>query len=115
MRSAKLTARRRQHLTSHDLTRELHAVAQAKDRHAEIKEFRIALRCPRLIHAHRSAGEDESLRPQLRYARRRNIVADDLREYVLLAHSPGDELGVLGAEVEDQDAFSLGKRRHDVP
>ena len=36
-----------------------------------------------------------------------DVVADDLAEDVQLADAPGDELAVLRAEVEDQDAFTF--------
>ena len=41
----------------------------------------------------------------------RQIVAHDLTEDVLLAHAPGDELAVLRAEVEDEDAFTFRRLR----
>ncbi len=46
---------------------------------------------------------------QLGDARCRQIMADELAEDVLLAAPPGDELAVLSAEVEDQDAFIFGQ------
>src|SRR5262249_22168310 len=64
------------------------------------------------IDTRRPTGEDEASRLQLGDARGRQIVAHDLAEDVLLAHAPGDELAVLRAEVEDQDAFTFGQRWH---
>src|SRR5262249_5286265 len=66
----------------------------------------------RFINAGRAAREDQAARPQLRDPRRRQIMADELAEDILLAHPPGNELAVLGAEVEDQDPFIFGQWRH---
>ena len=44
-----------------------------------------------------------------------DVVADDLTVDVLLANPPRDQLGILRAEVEDNDSFGLlgagGRRR----
>ena len=39
-------------------------------------------------------------------------VGDDLAVDVGLAHPPGDQLGVLGAEVDDEDGVELLGRSH---
>ena len=73
------------------------------------KSCRIAVRGAGVVDAGRAAGEDEAARLQLGDARGRQVVAHDLAEDVLLAHPPGDQLAVLRAEVEDQDAFRFGR------
>ena len=61
------------------------------------------------VDAGRAAGEDDAARLQLGDARGRQVVAHDLAEDVLFADAAGDELAVLRAEVEDQDAFTFGQ------
>ena len=91
---------------------ELHAVADAEDGDAEVEQGRVELRGVRLVHARRPAGEDDALRVELPDAIGREIAADDLTEDVQLPHPPGDELGELRAEVEDEDEFGLRNFPH---
>ena len=76
------------------------------------KSVGIAARRAGVVDAGRAAGEDEAARLQLGDALGRQVVAHDLAEDVLLADAPGDELAVLRAEVEDQDAFTFGTCCH---
>ena len=39
-------------------------------------------------------------------------MTDELAEHILFAHPPGNELTVLRAKIEDQDAFIFGQWRH---
>ena len=105
-------ARRRQHLGAEQVTGKLHAVADAQDGDAKIKESGVAMRGARRVNAGGSAGEDQALGMQFSDAGRRQVVAHDLAEDVLLAHPPGDQLGVLRAEVEDEDTFTFGLSWH---
>ena len=61
-----------------------------------------------LVHAARTAGEDQGQRVQLPDPLGRDVVADDPREGVPLADPPCDELDVLCSEVEDQDGSRRG-------
>ena len=54
--------RRRLHLAAEHLAGELHPVADAEDRNAEIEDAGIALRRTRLVDAGRPAGEDDAAR-----------------------------------------------------
>src|SRR5439155_19121820 len=100
MVTAEFTTGARFDFAAQDLTSQLHTVANSQCRDAEIKDGWIALGSTRLIHAGRAAGEDQTARAQLGDARGRQVVADDLAEDVLLAHPPGNQLAVLGAEIE---------------
>ncbi len=60
---------------------------------------------PWLVDAGRPAGEDDAPGSQLANALGRDVVPHDLAVDVLLAHAPGDQLGVLRAEIEDQHSF----------
>src|SRR5262249_19526824 len=77
-------------------------------RDAQLEDLRVAARRARLVDTGRTPGEDQPARGQLGHARRRQVVPHHLAEDVLLAHPPGDQLPVLRAEVQDQDAFTLG-------
>src|SRR5262249_35424533 len=80
---------------------------------------RIAFRGARLVHAHRPAGKDQAARLQLRDALGRQVMAYDLAKDVQFAHPPGDQLPVLSAEIEDQNALVahewLYRRSHLPP
>src|SRR5207244_3244656 len=88
--------------------------ADAQDRNIEVKQFRIAARSARLIDARRASGKNDARWLQGADALRRQVVADDLAKDIQLAHAPGDQLAVLRAEIEDQDAFSFRQRHHWV-
>src|SRR5262249_50082776 len=62
-----------------------------------------------IVDAGGAAGENQAARLQLGDALGRKIVADQLAEDVQLAHPASDELGVLRAEIQDQDALALGR------
>ena len=92
-------------LAAQDLAQQLHAVADAQHGNAQVEHFGVAPRGARFIHAGRPARQDDAARLMGPDAVRRDIVPDDLAEDVLLAHPPGDQLGVLRTEVQHQDAF----------
>ena len=108
---AVLAGRRALHLAAERLAGQLHAVADAQHGQAEAEDFRIALRRARLVDAGRPAGEDDALGGQLADPLGRDVVPDDLAVDVLLPHPPGDQLGVLRAEIQHQHLF-VGKLRH---
>ena len=91
-----------------DLGRELHAVADPQHRYAHPEKSRVAVRRPGLVDALRPAREDHRQRIQLADALGRDVVPDDPGERVPLADPPGDELDILGPEVEDQDGPRRG-------
>ena len=88
---------------AHRLADQLHAVADAQDRHAQLEDRRIAVRSAGLVNAGRAAGEDDRQRIELADSFRGDVVADDPREGMMLANPARDELDVLGAEIEDED------------
>src|SRR5262249_13433368 len=100
-------------LAAGEVIGELHAVADAEHGNAEVEDFRIAGRRPLLVDAGRPARQDDAARLQLAHPFGRDAGPHELAEDVLLAHPPGDELSVLRAEVEDQDALSVRNRTHD--
>ncbi|ENO87654.1 cytosine deaminase [Thauera linaloolentis 47Lol = DSM 12138] len=81
----------------------LHAVADAKHRHAELEH---RLRCaPVLGFVHRigTAGQDHALSTEAAHEFVRHVEGMKLAVHLLLAHTACNELGDLGAEVEDED------------
>ena len=87
------------------LADQLHAVANAQHRNAELKQFRIAMRRARFIHAGRAAGKNQPLGRNFAHPRRRNIVPHDFAINILLPHPPGNQLRILRAEIEHQHFF----------
>ena len=100
--AAELAGRRRIDLGPHRLAGQLHPVADPQDRHAQLEDRRIALRCPGLVDARRPAREDQGQRVQLANSLGRDVVADDPRKRMPLAHPARDELDVLSTEIQDQ-------------
>jgi hypothetical protein len=89
------------------LSHRLEAVTHAEDRHPGLEQRRIQTRRSLLVDRRRTAGEDDRRRilgEQLANWHRRR---DDLAEAVGLAHAAGDELGVLRAEIDDDDGPGL--------
>ena len=58
-----------------------------------------------------AAGEDDGARPAPLDLGPGGVERQQLRVDVELADAPGDQLGVLAAEVEDDDGVGLGRRR----
>ena len=83
---------------------QLHAVADAEHGQAGLEHVGGQGRRARLVDAGRAAAQDEAL--DLLAGQRllcRLVPMNQLRVNGLLAHPPGDQLRVLGAEVEDDD------------
>ena len=86
----------------------LHAVADAENGNARLKDGLARLVVAFLIGAHVRAREDDALRGELADEVRRNIVRMNFAVDVGFAHAAGDELGHLAAEVENQNAVVRG-------
>ena len=89
------------------LAHELHAVADAEDRDAQVEDLRIDTRRAFFEHAVRSAREDDALWHVLTELRRGRVEADDLRKDLLLTNATRDELRVLRTVVENDDTLEL--------
>ncbi len=92
---------------------ELHAVADAEHRDAELEQLAIQARRARRVDRRRTAGEDEPLRLAAADLLGPDVVGQQLAEDAELAHPAGDELRVLTAVVEDDDLVD-GARRRDL-
>ena len=116
---AELTVIAGQHLAAELLRHGLHAVADAEHGHAELEH---RLRCARRFLVGDRFGttrEDDALRLPLADVVVADVPGQDFAVDAELAHAARDELGVLGAEVEDQDArgvdVGLRVRTHSSP
>jgi hypothetical protein len=89
---------------------QLHAVADAEHRPAELQDRRLEGRRVRIEHAGRSAGEHDAGRIPGLDRRRAEIRRMDLAVDAQLAQPARDQLGELGAIVENEDAVALGAR-----
>ncbi len=86
-----------------EVTCELHAVADAEDRHAQLEDAGVDLWAALAEDAGRTAGEHDGLRLHVADLVQGEGAGMDLAVDVALADAARDELRVLGAEVEDED------------
>ena len=106
-----LAVARALHLPAEDVAHQLHAVADAHDRHAELEEARVAPGSAALVDAVGTAGEHDASRAAPGQGIGPRSRRQDLGVDLHLAQPARDELGVLRAEVEDEDRLSL----HELP
>src|SRR4051794_28431273 len=95
-------------LTAELLSDQLGAVADPEDRDAELVDRRVERWRTLHVHALRTAGQDDRRRLAQRQVGSGDAMRDDLAVHVELADSTGDELGVLGAEVDDEHRVAVG-------
>ena len=93
----------RDDLAAERVGHELDAVADAQDRDAELEEALGRVRRALVVDALGTAGEDEGGRLLLADRGQGGREGQDLRVDAELADLPGDELGVLRPEIEDED------------
>ena len=104
-RVAVLALRRRGHLPAERSGHQLHAVTDAKHRHAHLEQRRIAERRAGFRHALRAAGEDHADRATRGNRGRGRIEGQNLAVHRQFAQPPRDELRVLRAEIENDDGL----------
>ena len=85
---------------------ELHAVADAEHRLAAGQDVGRELRRAGVVDGVVAAGEDDPPGPILAHESVRNVGGMDLAVDLRFAHAPRDQLRVLRAEVEDDDALA---------
>ena len=85
----------------------LHAVADAQHRHAQLEHRLRRLSVVLLVDAGVAAGQDDALERAIARVGADPVVAHvagmDLAKHMRLAHAARDQLGDLGAEIEDED------------
>ena len=92
------------HLSAEVMRHELHAIANAEHRRAEIENARIGVRRILSIHAGGAAAENDAGGMERRDLLRRQVKTDDLGIHLAFADSPRDDLRVLGTEIQDDDS-----------
>ena len=80
----------------------LEAVADAEHGHAGVEQLGVDARGAGLEYGCGAAGQDDGLRVLGEHLVYRHGMGDKLRIHVRLAHATGDELRVLGAEIDDK-------------
>ena len=95
------------HLAAELQGHELGAVADAEDGDAEVVDRGVEAGCPLDVDRLRAAREDQAGRRPLGDLGRGDRVGDDLAVDVGFPDPPGDELGVLRAEVDDEDVVGV--------
>jgi hypothetical protein len=84
------------------------AVADAEHRQSEGEDLRRGARRHRLGDARRPARQDDAAQALPRQRRLDAAERHDLGIHAGLAHPPRDQLGVLGAEIDNQDVLGHG-------
>ena len=98
------------HLAPEFVGQELRPVADAEHRHSQRQDLGIQPGRAGGMHRLGSTAENQPCRPATPQPRGADVVRNDLAVDVGFAHPSGDELGVLGTEVDDQHAAAPGGR-----
>ncbi|MNX29261.1 hypothetical protein D3C86_593940 [compost metagenome] len=91
----------------------LHAVADTEDRHAQVENGLRAARAVGFVNRLWAAGEDDAFRSEFADRIFVHVERMQFAVHADFTHAAGDQLGVLGTEVEDQDAVSVNVEGHD--
>ena len=100
--AAELARRRLLHAATELVDHQLHAVTDAQHRDAEVEQLLAKGGGALGIDRGGAAGEHQAPRAALLDPLERGVVREQLAEDPALADAPGNQLGVLAAEVEDQ-------------
>jgi hypothetical protein len=102
---AEFAMARRRDPAAQQIGHQLHAVADAKHRRADLEHPGVAAGRARLRHALRAAGQDDADRAAPCEFGRRRVERQDLAVDGELAKPARDQLGELRAEIENQDGL----------
>ncbi len=92
----------------------LHAVADTEDGHAQFKYGLRAARAVGFVHGLGATGEDDAFRCEFADRFVVHVERVQFAVHTDFTHAAGDQLGVLGTEVEDQDAVGVNVEGHRV-
>ena len=109
MAAAVLAAGAWGNFTAEPLAEELHAVADAEDGDAGVVDALVGLGRALGVDAGGAAGEDDAGGAQAFEDAGGDIVADDFRVDVELAHAARDDLRVLRTKIEDENLAGHGR------
>ena len=96
-------------LTAERLGHRLEAVAHAEDGDVRVEQGGVDAGGARGVDRRRPAGEDDRGGLPGQHLRDRHGVRDDLGVDLGLAHPTGDQLGVLGSEIDDENEVVVGQ------
>ena len=100
-------------LAAHLFGHGLHAVADAQHRHVQVEHCLRRARAVGFVDRLGAAGEDDAARVEFADRFIVHVERVQLAVHADLAHAAGNQLGVLGTEIEDQDAVSVNVEGHD--
>ena len=109
---AKFLQRGRNYLTAQLRGHGVQAVTDAQHRHIQLKYNRWGLRSVLGMHRFRAAGKDDAAGAKLADIGGLDIPGPDFAVDTDFTDAACDELGVLGPEVEDQDAIGMNVACH---
>ena len=95
------------HLAAQLLGHGLHAIADTEQRDAQIEYGLRRARAAGLMHRLRATGENDAARGEGANGGVVHVERVDLAIHADLAHAAGDQLGVLGTEIQNQDAVGV--------
>ena len=95
---------------------DLKSVADAENRNAHVEKGLVRQWRARRVYAGRSAGKDQPFGAHLMEGFIGDGVRHDFAIHMMFADSARDQLGILGAEIEDEDFFfgRVGRHRMSV-
>ena len=94
-------------LAAKNMGQELHAVADPEHGYTQLQVGLVDKRRSGVIHARRASGQDQALRFEGLDLFEARVVRKDLAVDPGFTNAAGDQLGVLGAEIEDQYSFTV--------
>ncbi len=103
------------HLAAELLGHGLHAVADTEHRHTGVEHVLGGARAARLGHGFRAAGEDDAARVELADLLFGYVPGPQLAVDADFTDATGDELGVLGTEIQDKDTVGVNVFSHFIP
>jgi hypothetical protein len=101
-RVTELAVRRAAQLAAEHVGHQLHAVADAERRHADVEHGAVAMRRAIFVDAARPAGEDDADWTLGFDRRERRVERQDFAIHRQLAQAPSDQLGKLRAEIQNE-------------
>ena len=103
------------HLAAQLLGHGLHAVADAEHRHTGVEDVLGGTGAARLGHGFRAAGEDDAARIEFADLLFGYVPGPQLAVDADFTDTTGDKLGVLGTEIQDEDAVLVNVFSHFIP
>ncbi len=104
LRATVFAAIRTNDLAAREMREQLHPIAETEDRNSGLEQGGLGGRHVFVIDRVRAAGQDDALGLPFADPAHRSRRRMDFAVHVRLSHPPGDELGVLRPEVDDEDA-----------